>query len=395
MNERQEPAFAGLKVIDFSQAIAGPYGVEILVQNGAEVIKVEPPAGDWGRTIGYGPNGMSAIAVCNNLGKRSICIDGSKDEGRKLMRRLCDGADIVVESFRPGVMDKLGLSYTELSAGNPALIYVSVTAFGSDGPYAKRPGSDSTLQALSGLMVANKDQTGMPRKVGILLVDVVTGIYTAQAISTALYRRATTGKGGHVRVSLLESVAAVQGNSIVDAALGGGSVARPVSVPAGTYKTADGFNNVTALHDKMFAGICRAVGREEWLNDPSLSTAEGRFANADKINQAMISIFATNSSAHWLKVLSANEVVCGIVAGYPEFLADSQVKHAQIFQDVKQPGLDSLPVPRVPGTARDRTLPPAPTIGQHTKEVLLSLGLAEKEIARLAEAGAIGPLARA
>ena len=379
-------AYAGLKVVDFSQGIAGPYCAQILRQNGAEVTKIEPLAGDWGRQIGFGPGDMSAIAIVNNLGKRSVAIDGARPEGRALMRRLCADADVVIESFRPGVMDRMGLSWDELHAQNPALVYVSVTAFGSEGPDAGRPGSDSTLQAVSGLMVANRDESGTPRKVGILLIDVVTGVYAASATQAALYRCAVTGKGERVGVSLLDSAAAVQANSIVDAVLGGGEPARPYSVPAGTFQTADGFINVTSLHDRMFAGLCRAVGHEEWLAEARFATADARFENAANVNVALHQAFLAGTNAHWQAALGREGVVCGIVSDYPTFLADPQVRSLGIFQPVHQAEA-VLPVARVPGTSAP--VFPAPRIGEHTREVLLAAGVTVDEIEALMSSGVI------
>jgi crotonobetainyl-CoA:carnitine CoA-transferase CaiB-like acyl-CoA transferase len=180
--------YSGLKVLDLSQGIAGPYCAEILLQNGAIVTKVEPPSGDWSRGIGLAVDGQTAISVANNLGKRSICVDAANPAGRDVIRRLVGEADVLVESFRPGVMDRLGLSYRAAADSNPGLVYVSVTGFGPDGPDADRPASDSTLQAISGLMVANRDDRGVPRKVGILVVDVMTGVFAAHAAAAGLYR---------------------------------------------------------------------------------------------------------------------------------------------------------------------------------------------------------------
>lgn len=385
--------YEGLKVLDLSQAIAGPYCAEILLQNGAEVIKVEPPGGDWGRTIGYGPDGMSAIAIAFNLGKRSICIDAASGAGRALMRRLAAQADVVIESFRPGVMERLGLSYAELARERPELIYVSVTAFGPDGPYADRPGSDSTLQALSGMMVANRDGNGKPRKVGILLVDVATGIYAAQATGGALYRRATQGKGSHVQISLLDGAAAVQSNGIVDLALGAGRPAQALSVPAGTFATADGYINVTSLHDRMFAGLSRAIGKEEWLTDPRYATVAARFEQAAQINAELDAVFQTRPSAHWLEVLGEHSVVCGRVDGYAELLADPHVRDRNIFQEIEQQGIPLVSVPRVPGTQPGLALRPAPRVGEHTREVLAGLGIGTAEIDALFDAGVVASAA--
>ncbi len=385
MDHASPPPFAGLKVLDLSQGIAGPYCAQILQRQGASVTKVEPPGGDWGRAIGFAVDGMSALAVANNLGKRSICIDAAAPEGRELLQRLARGADVIVESFRPGVMERLGLSYAALAEADPGLVYVSVTGFGPDGPYAELPGTDSVLQALSGLMVANRDERGTPRKVGILMVDVITGVYAANAAATALYRRATQGKGGHVQVSLLEGAAAAQSNSIVDSVLGRGHPPRAVSVPAGTFATADGFINVTSLHDRMFAGLCRATGREAWISDPRLATPEKRFEHAAEINQALTGIFRGNTNAHWLEVLGRNDVICGAVCDYEDFLGDPQARHLGVFGEVRLHDGRPLPVPHVPGTPRDAALPPAPQAGADTRAVLAELGLGPGEIEALFE----------
>lgn len=382
--------YSGLKVLDLSQGIAGPYCAEILLQNGAIVTKVEPPSGDWSRGIGLAVDGQTAISVANNLGKRSICVDAANPAGRDVIRRLVGEADVLVESFRPGVMDRLGLSYRAAADSNPGLVYVSVTGFGPDGPDADRPASDSTLQAISGLMVANRDDRGVPRKVGILVVDVMTGVFAAHAAAAALYRRATEGRGGHVIVSLLEAAAALQGNSIVEHMLSRDGPTRPVSVPAGTFRTRDGFVNVTSLHDKMFAGLCRATGRLDWLDDARLRSAQLRFEHAAEINGVLERTFQTQNTDHWLRVLRENGVVCGSVNDYETFIQDEQVLHAGIFRQVRQFIDRPVPVPRVPGSPSDAALQPAPHAGQDTDAVLADVGYSQAEIAALRESGAVG-----
>jgi crotonobetainyl-CoA:carnitine CoA-transferase CaiB-like acyl-CoA transferase len=382
--------YSGLKVLDLSQGIAGPYCAEILLQNGAIVTKVEPPSGDWSRGIGLAIDGHTAISVANNLGKRSICVDATNPAGCEVIRRLAGEADVLVESFRPGIMDRLGLSYHTLAESNPDLVYVSVTGFGPDGPDADRPASDSTLQALSGLMVANQDERGVPRKVGVLVVDVMTGVFAAQATAAALYRRATEGRGDHVNVSLLEAAAALQGTSIVDRVLSRDGAMRPVSVPAGTFRTRDGFINVTSLHDKMFAGLCRATGRLEWLDDARLKSGQLRFEHASEINGVLERTFQTQNTDHWLRVLRENGVVCGSVNDYEAFLQDEQVVHAGIFREVRQFIDRVVPIPRVPGSPSNAVLQPAPHAGEDTDAVLADVGYSEAEIVALRESGGVG-----
>ncbi|PLC55950.1 CoA transferase [Pollutimonas nitritireducens] len=381
--------YSGLKVLDLSQGIAGPYCAMILLESGAEVIKVEPPTGDWGRNIGIQVDGMNSLSIAYNLGKRSICIDASKEHGRALMHQLALQADVVIESFRPGVTKRLGLSYDELSKKRPDLVYVSVTAFGADGPYAMRPGSDSTLQAMSGMMVVNKDANQNPRKVGILLVDITTGIYAAQAVGAALYNRAINGKGARVEVSLLDAAAAIQSGAIVDEALSEGNVSQPLSVPAGTFATQDGHINVTSLHDRMFIGLCHAIEKNEWIADKRFSTAAHRFSYADEINSALKHIFYSKTTAYWIETLNKHGVVCGKVSGYSDFLEDPHVAHRQIFKQSGMNGPHNVRVARVPGTPRENTGKRAPRQGEDTREILSQFGFSEKQQQELFDSGAV------
>lgn len=389
MSTLTESPYSGLKVLDLSQGIAGPYCAMILLENGAEVIKVEPPAGDWGRNIGNQVNGMTALSIAYNLGKRSICIDASKEQGRALVHQLALQADVVIESFRPGVAERLGLSYEELSRERPDLVYVSVSAFGADGPYAARPGSDSTLQAMSGLMVVNKDANQNPRKVGILLVDITTGIYAAQATGAALYSRAISGKGRRVEVSLLDAAAAIQSGAIVDEALSDGSISQPLSVPAGTFATQDGHINVTSLHDRMFVGLCRAIEKNEWITESRFSTAAQRFPHADEINTVLKQIFQSKPTTYWIETLSKHGVVCGKVSGYPDFLKDPQITHRQIFKQSAISESQTVPVPRIPGTPAASTAKRSPRQGEHTREILFQFGLSEQQQQELFDSGAV------
>ena len=381
--------YSGLKVLDLSQGIAGPYCAEILLQHGADVVKVESMGGDWGRQIGYARDGMSAIAIAYTLGKRSICIDGAKPDGRSLLRRLALDADIVIEGFRPGVMARLGLARSDLVRERPDQIYVSVSAFGPDGPYANRTGTDSTMQAVTGLMVANRDDAGNPRKIGILLVDVASGVYAAQAVGAALYQRAMSGKGQHIQLSLMEVGAALQSNAMVDEFMRQGSPTRPLTVPGGTYATWDGYINVTALHDRMFEGICRVIGKPEWPGDPRYARAEARWENSKTINAVLNEAFGKEPSAHWLRLLSEQGVVCGPISDYRDFLDDPQARHCGIFRTISQQGMPPLPVPRLPGLSAPVSSESAPRAGENTRAILADLGLDSAEIDRLFRQGIV------
>ena len=244
--------YAGIRILDLSQGIAGPSCAGIFARQGADVIKVEPLTGDWARLMGGGRDGMTAMSVSANIGKKAISIDAGKPEGRDLILRMAEQADVIIESFRPGVMDRLGLQYDRIAEKNPGVIYVSVTGYGHDGPARDLPGADSALQAMSGMMVMNKDAQGTPRRVGMLLVDASCGVYAAQRLGSALFARQRSGKGCRIDISLLGVTAALQSLSIIDDHLHAGIEKPPVTVPSGTFRTRDGMINLTALRDKMF-----------------------------------------------------------------------------------------------------------------------------------------------
>lgn len=380
-------AYTGLRVLDLSQGVAGPYCAMLLAEQGADVIKVEPPAGDWSRVLGKQEAGLTPLAFTYNIGKRSICIDAQTDKGRDLIVQMALQADVVVESFRPGVMKRLGLSYDVLSKERPDLIYVSVTGFGQDGPYVDRPGSDSTLQAISGMMVANRDARDHPRKIGLLVADIATGVYAAQATAAALYRRLARGIGAYVDMSLLDVAAAFQNGAIVDQALAKWQAVMPYSVPAGTFRTQDGHINVTSLHDRMFVGLSKAVGQEAWITDPRFATAADRFAQSDEIYETLDRIFQEKPTSHWLSIMREHGVVCGKISDYAEFVEDPHVRHRAIFRTSETPGFGPVPIARTPGTGPDAGATHSPRCGENTKEILEEMGLSAREQQALLDEG--------
>ncbi len=223
--------FAGLKVVDLSQGVAGPHCGMLLALNGADVVKVEPLEGDWGRAIGRQWGDFSAYNIAFNRGKRSLAVNLKHPEGRSIVERLMHGADVVVENYRPGVLARFGLDYAAVTTHNPALVYTSITGFGQSGPNAGLPATDSILQSYSGLMSVNRDATGMPQRIGVLVIDVVTGLYAFQAVATSLYRRLRGGGGKHVSVSLMESIGAVQAGKMIEFHLEG-----PVGQAPGVHR---------------------------------------------------------------------------------------------------------------------------------------------------------------
>ena len=373
--------FSGLTILDASQGIAGPYCAAMLCTQGATVYKVEPPGGDWGRGIGASSDGMSALSTSANGGKQAVCIDASTAEGAALITRLAKEVDIVIESFRPGVATRVGLDPHVLLAARPDQIILSVSGFGDHGPGAKRPGSDSVLQAMTGTMHLNADDTGQPRMFPMYLIDTVTSLYAAQLLTAAVLERQQTGNGRHLKVSLLEAAAALQTMPALESVLRTRLPAGKPPVPSGVFTTTDGFIRVTSVTQRTFEALCKGLDRLGWINDPKFVNNEARLANADELNAAVADILAKRTTREWLNTLEPLGVLCAPINDYAAFREEPQVKAMDIYANVEQPGLGSIPMPRQPGLSQ--TPQPSPLLGEHTKDALKALGLSEAEIQSL------------
>jgi crotonobetainyl-CoA:carnitine CoA-transferase CaiB-like acyl-CoA transferase len=390
MTETDARPYAGLNVLDLSQGIAGPYCAALLAQQGAAVIKVEPPAGDWIRPLGGGREGMSALAVVNNLGKRSICIDATRPRGRELILEMAQRADVLVENFRPGVMAKLGLDYAALAADLPRLIYVSISGFGDTGPYAHKPATDSVVQAMSGMAQVNKDAAGRPRRIGLMVPDTTTAMYAAQCIGAALYARdARAQRGRHIRLSLAECCAAFQAGPILDDFLFAGQFKPPITVPAGVFATRDGHVVLAVLHDAMWQGLCRALAREDWLAEPRYASGALRGRASEEINAAVAQIVAGRDNAEWAELFERHDVLFAPVQDYATLRADPQMRHMGYFGETEQAPYGRLPLPNPPGSAHAGDLPSAPRVGEHTAQILAELGYSTADISALERSGIV------
>ncbi len=375
--------YQGLRVLDMSQGVAGPSCGVMLGQNGAEVIKVEPPEGDWIRLMGGGRDGLTALAIVNNIGKRSICVDARQAAGRALIEKLAAKADVMIENFRPGVMQKLGLDYEALAKINPALIYLSVTGFGDAGPWVQKPGTDSVLQAFTGMAWLNREDSGKPKRMGMLVPDTISGLYATQAVGAALFARTRTGLGRHLKISLAECCAAFQSAPIVDDALFAGQSKPPVVVPSGVFATADGHMVLVSLRADMWARLCVALGREDWLQEPRYADNALRGQHAAEINQRVADILATRPTQDWIAIIEKADVLCTEVQDYAQLRAHPQMQAMAYFGELAQAPYDTLPLPYLPGTPRDSAPPPAPRAGQHTREILRELAFSETDLAEL------------
>lgn len=381
-------AFAGLRVLDASQGFAGPYAAMLLAQHGADVIKLEPPAGDWSRDIGKRYGDQTALSLAANRGKRSLAIDLKQPGGVAAVERLAAACDVVIESFRPGVAARLGLDEAVLRAKNPGLIYASVSGYGQQGPYRERPGTDMVIQAFSGMMMLNRDATGRPQRVGFLVVDALTGLYAFESISAALYARLAGGGGRKLDVSLLQSTAAFIGLKLIEASLEG-DAPLPLNVPAGVYRTRDGWITVTLSKEAHFGGLCRAIERTDLLDDPRLGSFESRAAHAKEVIDAVAAEFVKRDSAQWIARIEREGGLVNPVNTPRQWLADPHVAATRGVDAVAHDPVGGFAWPNIPGV----TPPEAqgsrgrwPGIGEHGAALLADAGFSEAEIACLRDA---------
>ncbi|SOZ18066.1 Carnitine dehydratase [Cupriavidus taiwanensis] len=391
-------ALDGLTVIDFTQIGAGPTCTMLLADMGARVIKVEPPGGELGRGLGPGWLGDdSALFHGFNRNKLGVALDLKSPEGLAVARRMATEADIVVESMRPGVMERLGLGHAELSALNPSLVYCSISAYGQDGPYAGRAGVDGIIQADSGLMSLIGLPDSEPCKVQAPVVDVMTGYVACVGILGKLSQRARDGQGGHLDVSLLNAALALQQSSLTSYCADGqlperaGSAA-PYSAPNQAFRTADGWIMVAAYMPERWRRLCDVLGLPALADDPRFATSPLRVANRGATVEALTSVFVTRSTDAWLAVLQDADILCARVATYEDLMAHPQVAANRMMQRITHETLGEVRMPGFPiNSAQENALParPAPACGQHTRLVLADFGYSRAQIDALQARGAI------
>ena len=371
-----ERAYEGLRVVDLSQGVAGPYCGMLLAQHGADVIKVEPSDGDWARKLGEEYGDHTAFSIAANLGKRSIVVDLKSDEGRAVVDKLVDGADVFIEGFRPGVIDRLGFSYERLSKSNPELIYVAVSGFGQTGPMSKRPAMDPLLQAFTGFMAENKGPDGIPHRTPVILFDMATALYAQQAVAAALYARRDHGGGRKVEVSLMEAAAGIQAVRLLSGYRDGPF--RIASSPSGTFKTKDGWLQLLAVKNHEFERLCKTLGLDDFIDDPRFTSNAKRLQHADFLVQTVRDIIATDTTAAWQSKLTEAGVQNEAIQTYRDFAVHPQAEAVGAVSWLTQVGSDEpWPVPNVPGMPRlqtGETYAVAPTLGQHTREILAEFG---------------------
>ncbi|MDR3368440.1 CaiB/BaiF CoA-transferase family protein [Rhodoferax sp.] len=416
-------ALSHLKVLDLSRVLAGPWCTQMLADLGADVIKVERPgAGDdtrhWGPPFlkdadGNDTTEATYFTACNR-NKRAITLDMAKTEGQALIRQMAANSDILVENFKVGGLKQYGLDYESLKATNPRLIYCSVTGFGQTGPYAERAGYDLMIQAMSGLMSitghADGQPGGGPMRMGVALIDVLTGIYATSAILAAIEARHTTGEGQHIDMALLDVSMAVLANQAAGY-LNTGKVPQrlgnthPSLAPYQTFETADGSMLLAIGNDGQFARFCDAAGQPEWATDARFASNTLRVKNREALVALMLPVTRTRSTADWTMLLEDKAVPCGPINDMAQAFADPQVqarglvlKQPVVQVEHGQAATESIAkhatVNTVASPLRLMATPPVlrrppPSLGEHTDEVLAELGLDATQIAALRGRGVV------
>ncbi len=393
---------AGIRVLDLSRVLAGPWCTQLLADLGAEVIKIERP-GTGDDTRHWGPpwhvrdgEKVAAYFLSANRGKRSVAIDFSTEQGAALVRRLAGYADVVVENFKVGGLARLGLDAGSLREVNPRLVVASITGFGQDGPYSGRAGYDYIIQAMGGLMsVTGKpddEPGGEPMRVGVAVADLFTGMYTAVAILAALYRREKSGEGGHIDMALFDTQLAMLANQASNALVSGEDPPRqgnthPNIVPYQPFDAADGKIVVAVGNDRQFARLARLCGHPEWAEDERFSSNSARVANRTEIVGSIAECIRSRPAAEWLQLLEEAGIPAGPINSVSQALSDVQAQHRAMVRMVAGTPVVGSPV-RIDGERTDSNLPP-PTLGEHTSDVLHELGIDSAEVSRLREEGVV------
>ena len=372
----------GLRVVDFTRVLAGPHCTKALRDLGADVIKIEPPSGDIGRKGLPHIGDMGLYFVQQNAGKRNLSLDLNWKEAREIVMELCRHADIIVENFRPGTLEKFGLDFATLHELNPKLIYCSITGFGQTGSMRDKPGYDFMIQALGGLMSITGEPEGEPMKTGVAVVDLFAGQNAIIAILAALQARALTGRGQHLDIALFDSqlgwLANVASNYLISGKLPKRhGNAHPNIVPYQSFQASDGWFAIAVGNDRQFVRLCEALGKPELGTDERFATNSARVQNREEIIALLASIFKTASVSEWLTKLDEAEIPCGAINNFDQVFSMPNVKEREMLVKMNHPTIGELLLVGSPLKMSDMPVEyrlPPPLMGEHTEEVLRELG---------------------
>jgi crotonobetainyl-CoA:carnitine CoA-transferase CaiB-like acyl-CoA transferase len=387
---------SGYRIIDVTQMVSGPMATQILADQGAEVIKIEPPgSGDLTRALGGTRRAIAPTFAVINRNKRSAAINLKDPRGLAILKDLVRGADLFVQNFRPGAAGRMGIGYDALRAVRPELVYVSISGFGETGPYVHKRVYDPVVQALSGLAAIQADgASGRPRMMRLIVPDKVTALTAAQAMTAALLARERSGRGQHVKLAMLDAVIAFlwpEGMAAYTFPDYQDRAPRQ-SIRDLIFETRDGYITAGAVSDAEWRGMCRALGRPEWIDDERFATPVARIRNVEERLAMTAEVLRTRTSAEWLRTLDAEQVPCAPVNSRAAVLTDPQVRANELIVESEHPHAGAMrqprPAPRfgVTPAALER---PAPMLGEHTDEVLREMGMSASAIAELRAAGVV------
>jgi crotonobetainyl-CoA:carnitine CoA-transferase CaiB-like acyl-CoA transferase len=386
----------GVKVLDLTNVLSGPFASLHLALLGAEVIKIENPKdGDLARKLGivpdYNKKLMGTSFLAQNANKKTVTLNTKSPEGREIFLRLAKDADVVIENFRPGVMDRLGIGYKVLREVNPGLVYCAISGFGQTGPDADKPAYDQIIQGLSGEMSINGDERLTPLRAGFPVCDTVGGLNAAFAVMAALYHRQRTGQGQCIDIALLDSIMPLMGWVAANLLIGG---EEPVvmgndnftAAPSGTFRTLDGHVNIAANKQEQWEAVCDVLEVPELKTDPRFQERDTRKKNRQALTPLLEERLTKQPTAHWVVALNARDVPSGEILSLKDALRQPQVRHRGVLQKTDVPGIGEIDVFGLTALfdgADGSVATPPPTLGQHNAEVLGRLGLGEAELAQL------------